>query len=182
MGFSRQEYWNGLSFPSPGDLFNPGIKPQSPALLADSLPYDPPGIWVLVTKAVHKRDSYLLCVWQGVVYSQSSVVTMTIFFHFSHHIVVTILRWGNCVCYLPTPQISPRRKMFFSYFNHVTKWASEKESNWPTITEHISYDLFKFLVIFIHYLFIFCFPSSFWFFKNFTEVQLTHNAVLVSSA
>ena len=32
MGFSRQEYWSGLSFPSPGDLSNPGIEPGSPAL------------------------------------------------------------------------------------------------------------------------------------------------------
>ena len=32
MGFSRQEYWNGLPFPSPGDLPDPGIEPQSPAL------------------------------------------------------------------------------------------------------------------------------------------------------
>ena len=37
MGFSRQEYWNGLPFPSPGDLPNPGIEPGSPALQADSL-------------------------------------------------------------------------------------------------------------------------------------------------
>ena len=37
MGFSRQEYWSGLSFPSPGDLPNPGSKPVSPALQADSL-------------------------------------------------------------------------------------------------------------------------------------------------
>ena len=38
MGFSRQEHWRGLPFPSPGDLPNPGIKPMSPALQADSLP------------------------------------------------------------------------------------------------------------------------------------------------
>ena len=38
MGFSRQEYWSGLSFPSPGDIPDPGIKPESPALQADSLP------------------------------------------------------------------------------------------------------------------------------------------------
>ena len=38
MGFSRQEYWSGLPFPSPGNLSNPGIKPGSPALQADSLP------------------------------------------------------------------------------------------------------------------------------------------------
>ena len=38
MGFSRQEYWSGLPFPSPGDLPNPGIEPKSPTLQADSLP------------------------------------------------------------------------------------------------------------------------------------------------
>ena len=43
VGFSRQEYWCGLPFPSPGDLPNPGIKPRSPALQADSLPSEPPG-------------------------------------------------------------------------------------------------------------------------------------------
>ena len=38
MGFSRQEYWRGLPFPSPGDLPSPGLEPRSPALQADSLP------------------------------------------------------------------------------------------------------------------------------------------------
>ena len=39
--FSRPEYWSGLPFPSSGDLPNPGIKPRSPALQADSLPAEP---------------------------------------------------------------------------------------------------------------------------------------------
>ena len=43
MGFSRQEYWSELLFPSPGDLPNPGIKPRSPTLKADSLPSASPG-------------------------------------------------------------------------------------------------------------------------------------------
>ena len=42
MGFSRQEYWSGLPFPSPGDLPNPGIKSRSPALQADTLTSEPP--------------------------------------------------------------------------------------------------------------------------------------------
>ena len=41
MGFSRQEYWSGLPFPSPGDLPNPGIEPGSPALQTDALPSEP---------------------------------------------------------------------------------------------------------------------------------------------
>ena len=43
MGFSRQEYWTGLPFPSPGDLPNPGIEPRSPTLQVDSLPAEPQG-------------------------------------------------------------------------------------------------------------------------------------------
>ena len=43
MGFSRQEYWSGLPFPSPGDLLDSGIEPGSPPLQADALPSKPPG-------------------------------------------------------------------------------------------------------------------------------------------
>ena len=43
MGFSRQEYWSGLPFPSPGDCPNSGIEPGSPMLQADTLPSEPPG-------------------------------------------------------------------------------------------------------------------------------------------
>ena len=43
MGFSRQEYWSGLSFPSSGDLPDPGTEPRSPALQADALPSELPG-------------------------------------------------------------------------------------------------------------------------------------------
>ena len=42
MGFSRQEYWSGLPCPYPGDLPDLRIKPRSPELQADSLPFEPP--------------------------------------------------------------------------------------------------------------------------------------------
>ena len=50
MEFSRQEYWNGLLFPTPGDLPDPGIAPASPALAGKSFTTEPPGkpIWRLV--------------------------------------------------------------------------------------------------------------------------------------
>ena len=51
MGFSRQEYWSGLPFLSPGDLPDPGIEPASPTLQADSLPSEPLGFPVK-----HKKD------------------------------------------------------------------------------------------------------------------------------
>ena len=43
MDFSRQEYWGGLPFPSPGDLPDPGIEPKSPALQAEALTSEQPG-------------------------------------------------------------------------------------------------------------------------------------------
>ena len=43
MEFSRQEYWSGFPFPSPGDLFDPRVKLMSPTLQADVLPSEPPG-------------------------------------------------------------------------------------------------------------------------------------------
>ena len=53
MEFSRQEYWSGLPFPSPGDLPDPGVKPGSPALQADALPSEPPGISLSIY-SIHK--------------------------------------------------------------------------------------------------------------------------------
>ena len=44
MGFSRQEDWSGLPFPSPGDIPYPGIKPASPALQAILYPLSLPGL------------------------------------------------------------------------------------------------------------------------------------------
>ena len=54
MGFSRQEYWSGLPFPSPGNLPDPGIEPRSPALEADALTSEP-------KKAEHQRIDALEC-------------------------------------------------------------------------------------------------------------------------
>ena len=53
MVVSRQEYWSGLPFPSPGDLPNPGIKPGSPALQADSLPSEPPDMSLPSRASLH---------------------------------------------------------------------------------------------------------------------------------
>ena len=54
MEFSRQEYWSELPFPSPGDLPDPGIEPGCPALQADALPSEPPGILHARSKAYLK--------------------------------------------------------------------------------------------------------------------------------
>ena len=61
-GFSRQEYWSGLPFPSPRDLPTPGIKPGSPTMQADSLPSEPSGKFY--GSLSHSSD--VLCLWRSV--------------------------------------------------------------------------------------------------------------------
>ena len=59
MGFSRQEYWSGLPFLSPGDLPNPGIEPRSPTLQAGALPSEPPGEPRLLSEDSHNlKETY----------------------------------------------------------------------------------------------------------------------------
>ena len=58
MESSRQEYWSGLPFPSPGDLPKPGIEPESPALRAVSLPSESPGKPILSEVSQKKKGKY----------------------------------------------------------------------------------------------------------------------------
>ena len=63
MGFSRQEYWDGLPFPSPGDLPDPGIKLGSPAFHMDCLPSEPSRkcyLWLVVNGKHLKTQFYSL--------------------------------------------------------------------------------------------------------------------------
>ena len=62
MGFSRQEYWSGLPFPSTGDLPEPGIEPRSPALQADALPSEPPEKGTIILSLVQTSYLEFVCV------------------------------------------------------------------------------------------------------------------------
>ena len=57
MGFSRQEHWSGLPFPSPGDLSDPGIESESPASEADALTSEPPGKPLLTLTYLQKNQA-----------------------------------------------------------------------------------------------------------------------------
>jgi len=54
IGFPRQEYWKGLPFFSPRNLLNPGIRPEFPALQADSLPTAPSGMHLIPSLEICK--------------------------------------------------------------------------------------------------------------------------------
>ena len=72
-GLSRQGYWSGLLFPSPGDLPNPGIKPRSPALQADALPSEPRWLeWALIK---YDYSIWLMSVSEGELWAQRQTLT-----------------------------------------------------------------------------------------------------------
>ena len=64
MGFSRQGYWSGLTFPSPGDLPNPGIEPRSPELQENALPSEllgkPIGSGEVLTRLLSSKNCLFL--------------------------------------------------------------------------------------------------------------------------
>ena len=97
MGFSRQEYWSGLPFPSPEDLPSSGIKPGSPALQADALTSEPPGIPYFIYSGVymsvpisqfilpplpHGNHKFIFYICDSVVFKIGSIVLFFFFFRF----------------------------------------------------------------------------------------------------
>ena len=126
MGFSRQGYWSGSPFPSPGDLPNPGIEPGSPSLQADSLlsePYKHELEKKFNELREHENqwrqtdDCNWLCVW-----------------HCSEYFIISpsLISVKCCVVILTrTYEVS---------INHILpgeNWGTEKLSNLPKVTQHV---------------------------------------------
>ena len=86
MEFPGQEYWSVLPFPSPGDLPDPGIKSEYPALQADSLPSEPPG----------KPNYICVCVY-------TYVCVYVWIYAYVYIYVVVIVQLLSCVCLFATP-------------------------------------------------------------------------------
>ena len=103
MGFSRQEYWSGLPFPSPGDRPDPGIEPASPTLQADSLLMNYQG---RATEVLGDQDSYCVTVSLGRWVSP----TWGVGDHFLSH---------THVCAPPTQVLS----LHFSCFILMKRWC-----------------------------------------------------------
>ena len=80
MRFSRQGYWSGLPFPSPGDLPNPQIEPGSPALQADSLPTELQPKWLSVGEWLNKLEKSVL-----------GILGNYFFFFFFNEIILVVL-------------------------------------------------------------------------------------------
>ena len=98
MGFSRQEYWSGLPFPSPGNLPDPGIKPGSPALQADSLPFEPSGKTYTNTHThihthTHTHTYIYICIYSALSlsFSLSLSLSLSIYIYIHTHIYMNYI-------------------------------------------------------------------------------------------
>ena len=93
MGFPRLEYWNGLPFPSPGDIPDPGIKHESPTLQADSSPSEPSGKPVDSTASqfIQARLPFLSKVTSGALLPRSKCVSVYIYVFFSRDFFIYYL-------------------------------------------------------------------------------------------
>ena len=128
MGFSRQDYWSGLPFPSPGDLPDPWIEPGSPALQMDALLSEPPGkpsvdsiqfssvqslspVWLFATPWIASRQASL-----SITNSQNSPRLTSIESVMpSSHLIL-------CHPLLLLPPIPPGIRVFCSESTHLMRW------------------------------------------------------------
>ena len=76
MEFSRQEYWSGLPFPSPGDLPDPGIEPRSLALQGDSLPSEPPGKLLRLVRWTQLEDLSRRLIWSDFLLKRTNLTIL----------------------------------------------------------------------------------------------------------
>ena len=122
MGFPRQEYWNGLLFPSPGDLPDPGIKPTSPALQADSLPLSHQGnpFWYLSVQLL-SRVRLLSAPWtaahqasMSITNSQSLPNSCPLSWWCHPTISYSVIPISSCLQSFPASRSFPKSQFFTS--------------------------------------------------------------------
>ena len=123
MGFSRQEYWSRLPFPSTGDLLHPGIKPvspASPALQADSLSLKPLGHLVRKISSVQFSRSVVSTLWDHMnrstpglpVHHQLLEFTQTHVHRVSDAIQPSVVPFSSCPQSLPASESFPMSQLF----------------------------------------------------------------------
>ena len=163
MGFSRQEYWSGLLFPSPGYLPNPGLNPRSPALAGGCFTTEPPGMPIMCLPTIIFLILYMRCLFmsgtrpgssilQTAIYPQLWQRTMVCFWktqQMGSTVVIYPASHHTALCYIgevkiclpgtvfPEPNVSRCSRYHSSYFTNHS--LSHPESLGYTFKFKISY-------------------------------------------
>ena len=137
MGFSRQEYWSGLPFPSPGVLPDPGIEPRSPALQADSLPTE---LW-------GKPSCYvvLICKTLGWKSLNTPILAKLLSPHSSKaiydHLHEADGKWGDWKLFFSLYYIFGRSLSLYVCVRGNMVWYYMPQSSWPVFLSSLCYSL-----------------------------------------
>ena len=120
MGFPRQEYWSGLPFPAPGDLPDPGFKPESPSWQAGSLPLSHLFLIALASEPFpllfgHCLD-WLFPTWDELVERYGLFLTWSYWLHVFHFLADLKCSWLDLM-----PLSGPTYVSWFFFFNHFVK-------------------------------------------------------------
>ena len=121
MGFSRQEYWSGLSFPSPGDLPDPGMEPRSPALQTDTLLSEPLGKPLLHIKLRIKTSLQIIFIFHDTCIFSKNINRNSIF-NFICLLLNTfesvLMRWMKLEPIIQS-EVSQKEKHQYSILTHI---------------------------------------------------------------
>ena len=115
MEFSKQEYWGGLPFPSPGDLHNPRIEPGSPTLQPDILPTEPPEKTLQYLKLLENNGYISLCCTISSVQSLSSVQLLAIPWTAVHQASLSITNSWSLLKLMSTKSVMPSNRLTFCH-------------------------------------------------------------------
>ena len=128
MEFSRQEYWGGLPFPIPEDIPNPGIKPGSPILQADSLLSEPPG---KPTWGLRGVKIYFILIKSSVLqFNRKESIFMPILYmvwYLRIEVLVFIFKPPQCLIFLTVGLCASFIFIFFNLSETLFKYLHEKE-------------------------------------------------------
>ena len=115
MEFSKQEYWGGLPFPSPGDLHNPRIEPGSPTLQPDILPTEPPEKTLQYLKLLENNGYISLCCTISSVQSLSSVQLLAIPWTAVHQASLSITKSRSLCKLISIKQVMPSNHLILCW-------------------------------------------------------------------
>ena len=140
MEFSRQEYWNGLPFPSPGALPDPGVKPRSPTFQADSLPFEPPekpphnSIYLVQFRSVSQSCLTLCNPMTAVCHTSLSITnSRSLLKLMSIELVMPFSHLILCCSLLLLPSIFPSIKFFSNVSVPCIRWLKYWSFSWCSL-------------------------------------------------
>ena len=146
MEFSRQEDWSGLPFPSPRDLPNRGIEPESPAFQADPLPSEPPGKPKIMLVTFNTNLMFTIIIFTKTL-SGRRLLYSQFYWWGNRGLKKLIVQVGHVVIRNYDLDLSPPDQLLFQSLSHVWLFVTPRTAAHPASLSTISWNLLKLMSI-----------------------------------